>query len=76
MYLLPDLFRLDRMRLRRFERTDPGPHYGDGLVEVIPDDTTVASVEKGEDGAVTVSLQDSMFEQGEQVPTESPKPSC
>ena len=46
MYLLPDLFRLDRMRLRRFERTDPGPHYGDGLVEVIPDDTTVASVEK------------------------------
>lgn len=47
-----------------------GPHYGDGLVEVIPDDTTVASVEKGEDGAVTVSLQDSMFEQGDQVPTE------
>ncbi|MGG3283004.1 GerMN domain-containing protein [Paenibacillus solani] len=47
-----------------------GPHYGDGLVEVIPDDTTVASIEKGEDGAVTVSLQDSMFEQGEQVPTE------
>ncbi|AYB45846.1 GerMN domain-containing protein [Paenibacillus lautus] len=47
-----------------------GPQYGDGLVEVIPDDTTVAAVEKGEDGAVTVSLQDSMFEQGEQVPTE------
>ncbi|KOR88166.1 GerMN domain-containing protein [Paenibacillus solani] len=47
-----------------------GPHYGDGLVEVIPDDTTIASIEKGEDGAVTVSLQDSMFEQGEQVPTE------
>ncbi|AWP29145.1 GerMN domain-containing protein [Paenibacillus sp. Cedars] len=47
-----------------------GPQYGDGLVEVIPDDTTVASIETGEDGAVTVSLQDSMFEQGEQVPTE------
>ncbi|GAB6929316.1 spore germination protein GerM [Paenibacillus sp. JCM 10914] len=47
-----------------------GPQYGDGLVEVIPDDTVVTSIETDEDGAVTVSLQDSMFQQGDQIPLE------
>lgn len=47
-----------------------GPQYGDGLAEVIPDNTKVKSIEKGEDGSVTVSLEDGMFVEGDAVPVE------
>lgn len=47
-----------------------GPQYGDGLEQVMTSETAVASVEKNKDGSLTVSLTDSMFEQGEEIPAE------
>lgn len=47
-----------------------GPQPGDGLESVISEDAVVAAVEQGEDGLVTVALQDEMFEEGDTIPSE------
>lgn len=47
-----------------------GPQLGDGLEQVMTSETSVAAVEQNQDGSLTVSLTDSMFEQGEEVPAE------
>ncbi|PAD73980.1 GerMN domain-containing protein [Paenibacillus campinasensis] len=47
-----------------------GPQPGDGLESVISGDAAVASVEQGEDGLVTVALEDDMFMEGDPIPSE------
>ncbi|MFC7678051.1 GerMN domain-containing protein [Paenibacillus sp. GCM10028914] len=47
-----------------------GPQHGDGLEQVMTSETSVASVDKNEDGSLTVSLNESMFEQGDEIPSE------
>ncbi|NMO95272.1 GerMN domain-containing protein [Paenibacillus lemnae] len=47
-----------------------GPQYGDGLEMVMTGGTTLSGVEKSEDGSLTVALNDSMFDQGEEIPAE------
>lgn len=47
-----------------------GPQHGDGLEHVMTSETSVAAVDKNEDGSLTVSLNESMFEQGDEIPSE------
>lgn len=47
-----------------------GPQRGDGLERVVTDNTKLESVEKSQDGVVTISLQDDMFEAGEKLPAQ------
>ncbi|MGM1050238.1 MAG: GerMN domain-containing protein [Bacillota bacterium] len=47
-----------------------GPQHGDGLEQVMTSETSVAAVDKNEDGSLTVSLNESMFEQGDEIPSE------
>lgn len=47
-----------------------GPQYGDGLEQVMTSETSVAEINKNEDGSLTVSLNEDMFEQGDQIPSE------
>lgn len=47
-----------------------GPQHGDGLEQVMTSETTVADINKNEDGSLTVSLNESMFEQGDEIPSE------
>ncbi|WP_054956187.1 GerMN domain-containing protein [Paenibacillus dakarensis] len=47
-----------------------GPQHGDGLEQVMTSETSVAEIKKNEDGSLTVSLNESMFEQGDEIPSE------
>ncbi|MDT3429105.1 germination protein M [Paenibacillus forsythiae] len=47
-----------------------GPDSENGLETVMTQETTLDSVEKGQNGVVTVSLNDDMFDDGSQVPAE------
>lgn len=47
-----------------------GPQQGDGLEQVMTSETSVAEINKNEDGSLTVSLNESMFEQGDEIPSE------
>ncbi|NJJ41600.1 GerMN domain-containing protein [Paenibacillus apii] len=47
-----------------------GPDSAAGLETVMTPDTLLDSVEKGQNGVVTVSLNDDMFDDGSQVPAE------
>ena len=47
-----------------------GPQNGDGLEQVMTSETALTSVDKNEDGSLTVSLNESMFEQDEEIPAE------
>lgn len=47
-----------------------GPTRGDGLEQVLTGNTVVKSVEQTEDGVITVSIEDDMFEPGEKPPAQ------
>ncbi|MFD1772568.1 GerMN domain-containing protein [Paenibacillus rhizophilus] len=47
-----------------------GPDSENGLETVMTPETSLDSVEKGQNGVVTVSLNDDMFDDGSQVPAE------
>lgn len=47
-----------------------GPESGDGLEMVMTGETQLDSVEAGQNGVVTVSLNDDMFIEGDKVPAE------
>lgn len=47
-----------------------GPSRGDGLERVLTDNTVLKSVELTEDGVITVSIEDDMFEPGEKLPAQ------
>lgn len=47
-----------------------GPIRGDGLERVVTDNTIVDHVDESQDGVVTVSISDDMFESGEKVPAQ------
>ncbi|WP_055109147.1 GerMN domain-containing protein [Paenibacillus ihumii] len=47
-----------------------GPAQGEGLERVVTDNTSVDSVEVSQDGVVTVSISDDMFDPGERVPAQ------
>ncbi|WP_106768545.1 GerMN domain-containing protein [Paenibacillus faecalis] len=47
-----------------------GPQREDGLEQVMTSETSVAGVNKNEDGSLTVSLNESMFESGDEIPSE------
>lgn len=47
-----------------------GPAQGDGLERVLTDNTVLKAVELSEDGVITVSIEDDMFEAGEKPPAQ------
>lgn len=47
-----------------------GPSRGEGLERVVTDNTTVDGVDISQDGIVTVSISDDMFDPGERVPAQ------
>lgn len=47
-----------------------GPSRGEGLERVVTDNTTVDGIEISQDGIVTVSISDDMFDPGERVPAQ------
>ena len=47
-----------------------GPARGDGLERVLTDNSVLKAVELSEDGVITVSLEDDMFEPGEKLPAQ------
>ncbi|MEF2967980.1 GerMN domain-containing protein [Paenibacillus sp. M1] len=47
-----------------------GPQRGDGLMGVLTDNTVLKALELSEDGIITVSLEDDMFEPGEKPPAQ------
>lgn len=47
-----------------------GPSRGDGLERVLTDNTVLKAVELSEDGVITVSIEDDMFEAGEKPPAQ------
>ncbi|AZK48336.1 GerMN domain-containing protein [Paenibacillus lentus] len=47
-----------------------GPARGEGLERVVTDNTTVDSIDISQDGIVTVSISDDMFDPGERVPAQ------
>ncbi|RCX19818.1 germination protein M [Fontibacillus phaseoli] len=47
-----------------------GPSRGDGLERVMTDNTVLKAVELSEDGVITVSIEDDMFEAGEKPPAQ------
>ncbi|MDO7906926.1 GerMN domain-containing protein [Paenibacillus sp. JX-17] len=61
--------RTDRMEAALQELIQ-GPQQEDGLNMVMTDGTTLESVKQSEDGVVTVSLKDSMFDKGQKIPEE------
>ncbi|WP_334076214.1 MULTISPECIES: GerMN domain-containing protein [Paenibacillus] len=47
-----------------------GPARGDGLERVLTDNSVLKAVEQSENGVITVSLEDDMFEPGEKPPAQ------
>ncbi|WP_110933757.1 GerMN domain-containing protein [Paenibacillus bouchesdurhonensis] len=47
-----------------------GPTRGEGMERVVTDNTTVDSVDVSQEGIVTVSISDDMFDPGERVPAQ------